>query len=163
MTSARSFTLAAKAEVEENAYPPIQYEFIDPEIPEPKEEGDPSNVRLVTAHYPGDGRLMMLLATAGSAASASASEMEVAGEMFEVLQHSFDTPDYRFIRSLVASGRLPIDLVGEMIRDMMERWTTFPTKPASGSPQSPQATGTRSTGRSPGKGSIQQRSLPGAS
>jgi hypothetical protein len=151
MTAARSFTLAAKAEVEENEHPPISYELIDP---------DTGDRREVTAHYPGDGRLTLMLATAGSAESADASDMAVAGEMFKVLQHSFDEPDYRFIRKLVADEKLPLDLLAEMMRDMMERWTAFPTKPSSGSASSPRGTGTRSTGRSPGKGSIQQRSLP---
>lgn len=151
MSAPRSFKLAVKANtVEKDAeYPPVPYEF---------EEADGS-VRVVTAHYPGDGSLTILLAATGE----DVAENEIVGSIFSFFQDTFSSDDNRYIRSKVRTGEIPAEMLVAIVQDMIEGWTSFPTPPRPGSTGSQRSTGTRSTGRARDRVSTPQTSLPAGS
>jgi len=151
MAAPKSFQLAAKAQVSEKdaEYEPITLTVVDA-------DGEKHDL---VAHYPGDGAVTLLMA----ASSADGGAQMIVGTIFATLEQTFSAEDYRFIRQRVLSEELTIDMMMEMFQSLIEEWTSFPTQRSSDSPQSPPTTGTRSTGRSPGKGSTQRNSPPVAS
>lgn len=160
MSAPRSFQLAVKSKAKKTEYEPRPYVFVSATETEQVEvDGEiverPAS-RQVVANYPGDGVMSLMLASVGS----DSSEIEALASIYSFLQSSFNTSDYRFLRRLVRDEELDYDLLMDLVQDMMEGWLAFPTQPQSDSPPSPQATGTRSTGRVRGPGSTQQNSLP---
>ncbi len=160
MSAPRSFQLAVKSKAKKSEYEPRPYRFVSAtDFEEVEVDGDiirqPVS-REVVANYPGDGVMSLMLASVGS----DASEIEALASIYSFLQASFSNSDYRFLRRLVRNEELDYDLLMDLVQDMMEGWLAFPTQPPSDSQPSPQATGTRSTGRVRGPGSTQQTSLP---
>jgi hypothetical protein len=112
-------------------------------------------IRTDTFHAaaPTDERLFLLAAAAGEEDTNVTRESAALLDLFrDVLPRS---------EFLVLLERLkdPDDDVNlEMLQDvtawLMEEWSTFPTEPSSDSSVSPQRTGSRSTGRVRGEGSI---------
>ena len=151
MAAPKSFQLAAKAQVSEKdaEYEPITITLVD---------GEGEKKELV-AHYPGDGALTLLMAASGP----DSGPQEIASVTFATLEQTFSEADYRYIRQRVMSQELPVETVMEMFMAFIEEWTSFPTRRSSGSAQSQPTTGTRSTGRSPGKASTRAASLPAGS
>jgi hypothetical protein len=151
MTARRSFKMAANKSLDKPEQEDLEYEFEEPvEDIEGEEAEEPQPViRTVIAHYPGDGAVMMLLASAGD----DINFTDKLGEVMSFIASSVSSSDMRYIRAGIRSGDIGSEVLLEMMSDMVEQWTTFPTKPSSASGKSPGSTGTRSTGRSPGKGS----------
>lgn len=152
MTAGRSFTLATKEAVKEKRdaqYEPREYRFVT--------EGGEEKV--IVAHYPGDGALTLTIAATG-AGDVEVQEAEAMLSIFELLKEAFSPADYRYLRGLIRTEALDIELLMEMIEDMMEGWLAFPTRPSPASRRSPAPTGTRSTGRVRGSAPTPQASLP---
>lgn len=129
-SAARSFTLATREEVaEQNAeYPPIEYAFIDPDVPLPKgkKESD-REPRICVATYPGRGIMFNMAAAVGQT---DAELQNPAGAVYEFLHAAFTAEDYAFLKRQIALSRLTIrEQVMPMIQDMMGEWSGFPTKP----------------------------------
>lgn len=164
MSAPKSFKMAAKAtpEQRDREYEPRDYRFVSAtEFNPPKEEGKkPKPVEtVVTAHYPGDGVMTLMIASMG----ADSEEADAVASVFAILEASFNAKDYRFLRQRLKDEEISVDQLMDVIADMMEAWLGFPTQPASDSHRSQQSTGMRSTGRAPGAGSTQPASLPAAS
>lgn len=152
MTAGRSFQLATKAAVKEKRdaqYEPREYRFVT-------ESGEE---KVIVAHFPGEGALTLTIAATG-AGDGEGQEADAVLAIFELLKESFSTEDYRYLRGLVRSEALDIELLMEMIEDMMEGWLAFPTQPSRASRRSVAPTGTRSTGRVRATTSTPQASLP---
>lgn len=150
MTAARSFKLATldAIKAERDTYGTVAFDF-DTEHPDGS-----VTTRTCVAHFPGDGALMLLASSSG----ADAEMADSLSAVFALFEQTFSTADYKFIRSKIRSQELPARIALEMIGDMTEAWSGFPTQPSSDSPVSPPSTGTRSTGRAPSKASTQRRS-----
>lgn len=138
MTAVKSFQMAAKKEAGREEHPALEYEFLTP-------EGD---ARTVTARFPGDGALMLLIAASGGE-----DGMAAATELFALLAETFDEADMAFLKKSYRSAILDTDMLMDLVMDMVERWSSFPTQPPSDSSPKRPSTGTKSTGRAPGKGS----------
>lgn len=140
MSAGKSFTLAAKKKLapEPNGeYDSRSYTF----------ESEAGKKRTIIANYPGDGVMTMLIAASGGGLA------NMTAEVFRVVDNSFSREDARYLRQLVANEELTVDQLMEIVKDMVEGWTAFPTQPSSDSEPSPSSTGQRSTGRVRGKGS----------
>jgi hypothetical protein len=124
--SSRSFTLATQAAVDEekSQYEPIDYVFTDPDAKPEKGKRAPVT-RTCTAHYPGEGAMVVMAASVGMS---DTELMNPAGSLFSFLAQAFSPEDYKFIRKQVSLSRL--DLRGdvlEMVGDMAETWSGVPT------------------------------------
>lgn len=142
MSAPKSFQMNAKAAAGKQEYPPQSYELVD-------EAGE---ARTVVLNYPGDGSFGQLIAATGP----DTEEQEAMSSLYAFMGEAFDHEDNRFIRAKIRSGEMDYDMVFNLVKDAMEVWSTFPTQPSRGSSPSRPRTGTRSTGRSRGVGSIQQ-------
>lgn len=160
MSAPRSFQMAAKSSAKpENEYEPRTYRFVSAVdfVPDPENEGEEIPVEtVVTANYPGDGVLTLLFA----ANAPDADTSELIGVVLNTLKTMFSREDYRFLRKRLADEQVDIGTLMALISDAMEAWTAFPTQPQSDSQPSRRSTGTRSTGRAPGKGSTLPASAP---
>lgn len=160
-TPARSFQLAKpRAKNQDDAqYPPITYVFTETEPdegwPVDEETQEPIVVeRTVVAHFPGEGVFSILVAMSGMAET---DGQAIAGTVFSTLKKSFtDRGDYAFLRAKLETEELQLEQMMELIEDMIEQWSAFPTKPASASTPSPARTGGRSTGRVSARASTPQ-------
>lgn len=157
MSSGRSFMMAAQSATEEKAaeYERPVYEFVD-EVVSVDENGDEQverSVRQIETSYPGEGPLALMIASINT----DSSENPI-GAALAFLDTTMSQADYRFIRKALRENRVDFDMLMDMIQDMVETWSTFPTKPQRGSTRSQPATGTRSTGRAPGSGSTRSSS-----
>lgn len=164
VSAPKSFKMAAKATVAERdaEYEPRDYRFVSStEFDPPKEEGKKPKPRetVITAHYPGDGIMTLMIASMGS----DSDTADAMASIFSILEASFSAKDYRFLRDRLRNEEISTELLMDMISDMMDSWLSFPTQPPSDSPKSRPSTGMRSTGRAPGKGSTHSDSLPAAS
>lgn len=139
MTARRSFKLATNAAAD-RGFPPIELEFEDPDSGEPI---------VLTANYPGDGTLMLAV----SDITDEDSGVNSMSSILSILRGALSDSDYRTLRGWIRSGALDVPTLGDILSDLMEAWTSFPTKPSSGSLQSQPTTGTKSTGRVRGAGS----------
>lgn len=148
MSARKSFQLASKNR-EADKHKIVELEFQDPDDP----EGEPL---VMKAHYPGDGLIMVAIADATSEDSDGGS----MNAIMSILKGALSIEDYRTIRGWIKAGDLPADAVGDIFEDLMEEWTTFPTKPSSGSSRSRNTSGTRSTGRARSKELIPATSNP---
>lgn len=151
--SARSFKLSKPKSKEERdqEYPPLTYVFTDDEPADGwpvDEDGEPIIAeRTLTAHYPGAGVFDVLLAQTGMA---RVSELEIAGSVFAALKQTFvDDGDYDYIRGKIETEELEVSQLVELIEDMIEKWTAFPTKRSSASTRSQRRSGGRSRGPVP--------------
>lgn len=160
MSAPRSFQMAAKATSSpDREYEPRDYRFVsatdftdDPENPGQEIPLETT----ITAHYPGDGVVTLLFA----ANAPDADPSELVGVVMTTLKAMFSREDYRFIRKHLSDEQIDLPTLMAIISDAMEAWTAFPTQPQSASSRSQRSTGTRSTGRAPGKGSTQPVSTP---
>jgi hypothetical protein len=116
-----------------------------------KDTGDDDNVitvkileREVELHSPGSGSLAYL---AMSVAGAGNDLIQV-GQVINFIMSIFDEDDARYVRGLLLDRDSGFD--AEDIMDLaiyiVEEWSDRPTKPSTGSSQSRQATGARTTG-----------------
>jgi hypothetical protein len=76
--------------------------------------------------------------------------------MLDILRAALTDDDLRTIRNRIKDPDDAVDweMIGELVLWLMEQWSDFPTKSPSGSSGSPANTGTTSTGRVHGPGSI---------
>jgi hypothetical protein len=143
--------------VGENAiYEDIEFDFVMTDDRTSEEE-----VRTVVAHYPGEAALMILFATIG------AGGITDGRMVFDFLSQTFSPQDFEFIKKMLSRNLMSLDMLQEMIEELFDEevgWLGgFPTQQQSDSPPTRGRTGTRSTGRVPGKGSTQPASPPDAS
>jgi hypothetical protein len=119
------------------------------------------------ASLPTTGQIALVVASAGR------TEAEQLGAVFGFLRGVLQGDGYRRLSDLLEAGVLPFEVIfggDDANPDGIVEWivqaaagTERPTKRSSGSSSSQRAGGPRSTGRSPGKGSIRSNSLPVAS
>lgn len=108
-----------------------------------------------TATAPTEEQLMLMMAYGGN------SEATVADEVNAIISFFKDVLSDKDYRRLVKRLRDPQDvdvdseLITEIFEMLMEKWQDFPTASPAASSGSRASTGTRSTGRARGKGSIQ--------
>lgn len=141
MGAVETFQLGAKkayAAEGEPIFEDLEYDFLD----------DRGNKRTVVAHFPGESAISMLVITTGTG-----DGMATISEIFGFLQQSLKSSDYTFIRASYRKGILDGEVLMQLVSSMIEKWSTFPTEPPSGSSPKAPPTGTTSTGRAPGKGS----------
>ena len=118
-----------------------------------------------TAKVPTSGQVALV---AGSFGGGNA---QMVGALFEFLQGVLLDDGYRRLRKLIADGTVPFEVVfgGDDNNDQgIVEWISAqaaarPTKPSDGSSPSRKQGGGKSTGRSPGKGSIRSASASGNS
>lgn len=144
---------AATTEETDEQYEPIEYDF-EREIPIEDSDEVEIEVTTVVMNWPGKGQLTLMIA--------DSAENQTAA-MMNLFKKTLSPSHLRFIRAGLASEEITIAQLQEMVVDAVEEWSTFPTKRRSASTASPQRTGTRSTGRSPGAGSTRSTSSRGAS
>jgi hypothetical protein len=155
-TPARSFQLskkkaAARRAENEKTFEPITYRINDEDTGEHRD---------IVAHFPGEGVFTVLVAQAGMA---DKDGVALAGSLFTALSKAFtENGDYDFLRSKVEADELdPLDLM-DLVENMVEVWSAFPTQPQSGSTPSQPRTGGRSTGRVPARARTQESSPSGS-
>lgn len=141
MSAPKSFQMNAKRAADKTEYAPQTYRLVDAD----------GNERDVVLHYPGDGSFGQLIAATGP----DTDEQDAMSSLYAFMGEAFSDEDNRFVRSKLRSEELTYELVFDLVKDAMEVWSTFPTKSSSASSTSRPRTGTRSTGRSRGVGSIQ--------
>ena len=105
------------------------------------------------ATRPTEERLFLLAALAGAEDSTGAEE---AAATLDLLRDALPEAEFRTLRRRIGDPNdfVDIPMVQEILMWLVEEWSTFPTEPSSASSASPPATGTRSTGRVRGAGSI---------
>lgn len=107
-----------------------------------------------TASYPTQEQMLWMFAQGGRA---DANIADQTAAMFEVFKEVLPADQYRVLISRFKDPNDP-DVDAETVSDifewLMERWQDFPTQQPSGSSTSQGSSGTSSTGRSRGKGSI---------
>lgn len=114
------------------------------------------------ATQPTDERLFLIAAMVGDE-DAVGSE---ATATLELLRDSLPPDEYRTLRRRLADPDdqdATLEVVQEVIEWLMEQWTAFPTQPSSDSSTSQTPSGTKSTGRAPGRGSTRSTSPSHAS
>lgn len=126
--SSRSFALATQASIDEASaeYPPIEYEFTDPDAtPVPPKKTVPP--RVCVAHHPGEGRMFSMAASVGMS---EAQLLNPAGELVKFLSATFkENGDFAFIWDQVGKSRLDIrEDIMALVADLMEEWSGVPTK-----------------------------------
>jgi hypothetical protein len=125
--SSRTFKLATQASVDEkkSEYEDLEYDFEDPDAEKPKGQKTPV-VRTLTAHFPGEGAMIVMAASIGMTDDELANP---AGALFSFLRSVFDKSDFGYLRSQIALSRLDLreDVMG-MVGDMMEAWSGVPTQ-----------------------------------
>lgn len=147
MSAPKAFQMDAKAQLgdQDDEYAPCVYVLTS--FPEDIEDEDGNvttaepETRTITAHYPGDANLTLLIA----ATSVDADDQQSIGQVFAFLSKVFDREDHKYIRQHYSSGEISIRLLIDFLKDMVEEWTTFPTQPRRSSSPSRASTGTRST------------------
>lgn len=104
------------------------------------------------ATMPSDEQMFLIAALMGDEDNSSAS----ATAMVDLFRAALPSDEFRDMKSRLADPEDPLDMeiLTQMMEHIMKGWTTFPTGPSSGSSQSPTSSGTKSTGRVRGKGSI---------
>lgn len=139
MTAARSFQMAAKANATpDDEHKPVSFTLTDAN----------GKDRTLTATYPGDGAIILVAATAAGTDVGA----EALNEIFAFIKESFSAADSAFIRSKFRSAEISPELLMDIIGDLMESWTSFPTQPPSASSPKRPSTGTKSTASSAPKG-----------
>jgi hypothetical protein len=107
---------------------------------------------LFHATAPTEESLFLLAAAAGDEDGGVTSE---AAAVLGVFRQALPEKEFRVLRERLKDPEDDVDIA--MLQDvfawLMEEWAGFPTVPSSDSPVSPPKTGTRSTGRAPGRGS----------
>jgi hypothetical protein len=148
--SARSFRRSVaekKKGVVEQPVVAFTLDWVDDEDPEKVIRSD-----VFHATKPTDERLFLIAAMAGDEDAGGAAE---AAAVVEVFRDSLPPAEYRVLRERIKDPNDDVDL--GMLQDvmfwLMGEWSSFPTEPASGSSNSPVATGPKSTGRVRGPGS----------
>jgi hypothetical protein len=88
-----------------------------------------------------------------------------ATAVLDIFRDALPANEFRVLRERIADPEdsVDMDIVSEVLEWLMEKWSTFPTKPSPGSSTSPTSTGTSSTGRVRGKGSTHSPSPSTAS
>jgi hypothetical protein len=153
----RSFRRAAKKQ--ERPVVSFTLDWVEDLTPEQEAEGvEPQVLRTDTFHAtkPTDEMLFLTAALMGD-------EDTVGSEATAVLDLFRDALPYAEFRTLKERIQDPedsvdLDVVQDVLGWLMESWSDFPTVPSSGSSSSPTSTGTKSTGRAPGKGSTRSPS-----
>lgn len=143
MTAVKSFQMAVKKEAGEEEQEPLTYEFVEAD----------GSAREIVARYPGEGALMLLLASVGDDENVGA-----ASELFALLAEAFSKSDMAFLKKAYRSGAIETETLMDLVMDMVERWSAFPTQQQSGSSGKQPSTGAKSTGRAPGAGSTRSAS-----
>jgi hypothetical protein len=159
----RSFRRAAKKQEER---PVVAFELTWEEDLSEEDAAagkEPEVYRTDTFHAtrPTDERMFLIAALIGDE-DATGSEATAVMELF---RDSLPADEYRTLKSRLSDPEDSVDLeiLQEIVEWLMKEWTTFPTKPSSGSSQSPTSAGTKSTGRVRGPGSTHSNSLSTAS
>lgn len=114
------------------------------------------------ATQPTDERLFLIAASLGGEDTDGTAE---ASAIMELFRDTLPEKEYKVLRQrlLDPADSVDIETLSEVLEWLMEKWTTFPTGPSSGSSTSRASTGTTSTGRVRGQGSIPSRSPSPAS
>jgi len=122
---------------------------------EKDEDGEPVVRRSDTFHatQPTDERLFVVAAMIGD-------EDNGAGEataVMDLLRDALPPKEFRTLRERLLNPEDSVDMevLGEVMEWLMEKWSDFPTQPSSASSGSPSGSGTKSTGRVRGSGSTQ--------
>jgi hypothetical protein len=151
MASLEAFQMNARRQAGDSEYEPISVPLID----------DDGTERVVVMEYPGDGMFSQLVAFISLGSGQGVKQLST---FYAMLEKSFPhEDDFDFLVAKLRNEELTYDQMFDIVQGAMELWSTFPTKSSSASPATPRKTGTRSTGRSPGKGSIQPTSRPAGS
>ncbi len=106
------------------------------------------------ARMPTDEQLLLLYALGGNRQATAADEMNA---MFEVLRDTLPQNQYNLLvkrfRDRNDKG-VDSEILADVFEWLMDQWSAFPTRRASASSTSSASSGTKSTGRVRGKGSI---------
>lgn len=106
------------------------------------------------ATQPTEDRLMMLLA---NAARRDATLADEAAAIFDLFRAILPPNEYRILERRFNDPRdmgVDYEMLGQVMEWLMEQWQDFPTQQPAASSGSRATTGTKSTGRVRGKGSI---------
>lgn len=106
------------------------------------------------ARMPTEEQLLVLFAQGGRSDATAADE---TAAMFDTFKTILPPNEYRVLMKRFKDPDDPdvdAEVVAEIFEWLLEQWQDFPTSQPSGSSQSRGSTGTKSTGRVRGKGSI---------
>jgi hypothetical protein len=132
--------------------PHVEFELVS-ETGKVDEEGNPIlKSDIFHASMPSDERLFFLAAMAGDEDAGVAAE---AAATIDLLKSALPEEEFKTLRSrlLDPDDDVDMEMLQEVIPWLMEEWSGFPTEPSSDSSASQGNSGTKSTGRAPGKGS----------
>jgi len=151
----RSFRRAAKKQADR---PVVTFtlDWVDDEDEEKVYRSD-----TFSAKMPTDERLFLVAAMVGD----EDNEMAAAAGVMELFRDILSPREYRILKDRLADPEDSVDM--EVLQDvlewLMEKWSDFPTQPSRDSSTSPTSSGTKSTGRVRGQGSIRSNSPSTAS
>lgn len=100
-----------------------------------------------TAYKPGDGQLAVLMAATGKHSSSQENVAGIINFFASVLDDEANA--YIVARLLNRRDKFGLEEVQEIMSWMIEEWAGRPTKPSSGSTESQDSTGPRSTEETP--------------
>lgn len=106
------------------------------------------------ASKPLDDKLVLLLA---NAARRDATLADEAAAIFDLFKSVLPANEYRILQRRFEDDRdmgVDYDMLGQVVEWLMEQWQDFPTQQPAASSSSRGSSGTKSTGRARGKGSI---------
>ena len=107
-----------------------------------------------TSTMPTDEQLLLVYSMGGNTNATAADETNA---MFEILRDTLPPGEYRLLIKRFRDPKdkgVDIDILGDVFEWLLGQWQDFPTKSPSGSSASRGSSGTKSTGRVRGKGSI---------
>lgn len=126
------------------------------------DDGEVIGVDQFHATMPTDERLFLITAMIGDEENMAGS----ATALLDLLREALPPEEFRVFRSRFADPEdvdLDMDVLQDIVSTIMQEWTDFPTGPSSASSTSPTSTGSKSTGRVRGAGSIRSNSPSPAS
>lgn len=126
----------------------------------------PFGERTLLAKRPTAGQIALFYDRAASDPTTDEPDNGPVGAVFNFLRGVLAEGDVPYLKKLISDGSIDFDLLlgGDdkndrgLVDAIMEEWAGRPTGPSSDSSPSREATGRRSTGRSPGKGSTRSAS-----
>ncbi len=163
-TAPRSFRRSTAKKKEPRQVTPFTLDWVEDLTEEQEAEGVEAKViRSDTFHatQPTDEQMFLIFAMLGDE-DRMGSE---ATAVMDIFRDALPPSEFRTLRSRLADPDDSVDteVLAEVLAWLMERWSTFPTRPSSDSSQSPTSTGTKSTGRVRGAGSTSSPSHQTAS